>query len=315
MPEPFLKVNSISLADKVRAFLSRNPQASVNGAYDRLNPPPGPSMKGWFDTTPVSRRNPLRPVQVYDPAIGTSVDERYAGPVGKLRRTFSRGPGTTSYDTSRYRPNGQGDYVLVFGGAGTGTGGVAEDSIDPDTAYGKGNYAAFTWRQVPEAMKFVESLPKGSRLHVFGHSMGATAAMDFARRAGARGIGIAGMDLRDAVRINGRLRALVGAMNGTRDRASVPSNVSRASHRYNAGWLNNVNPFGRRFTHTDAVSLVGQRWNEIDGAYNMPSPKGEDHKMIGNAWKESNPVFPVREGWRRDSGRSSLWRAVNGVRQ
>ena len=265
-----------------------------------------------YDRTPVSSKAPLRPQQVFDPALPQTVDPHYTGFLGKLRKVFSRGPGTTTYDTSRYRADRPGDYVFMFGGAGSGVGGTAPDSIDPDKAYGKGNYAAYTWEQVPEALRFAGSLPNGSRIHAFGHSMGATASMDFARQAARKGIPVAGMDLRDAVRINGRLTALEGKLTGNERHASIPSNVSRATHLYNDGWFNNINPFGKRFTHTDAVSLVGQRWNNINGAENRVAPKGMDHKQIGAAVTKA---FPVAEGWNRDSGRSSLWRAVQGLKK
>lgn len=263
-----------------------------------------------YNRTPVSSKAPLRPQQVFDPAISQQINPRYAGLLGKLRKTLSRGPGTTTYDTTRYKATKPGDYVFMFGGAGSGVSGAAPDSIDPDKAYGKGNYAAYTWEQVPEALRFAESLPDNSRIHAYGHSMGATAAMDFARKASQKGIPIAGMDLRDAVRIDNRLKALGGKITGNERRASIPSNVSRATHLYNGGWFNNINPFGKRFTHTDAVSLIGQRWNAINGAKNKPI-SGMDHKQIGTM---INNEYPVADGWQRDSGRSSLWRAVNGMR-
>ena len=100
--------------------------------------------------------------------------------------------------------------------------------------------------------------------------------MRFAKELEKLGTGIAGMDLRDPVRIDGRLAALKAKIMSVfpgkeYPRATPPKNVTVGSTYYNAGWVNHP---------SDLISLVGQRYNSFKDApnwLNLPMSKGKDH--------------------------------------
>ena len=230
--------------------------------------PASVDYKDWFDTTAIDKEHPLSPIQVWDPSVPMRQDTRYDNWWELPRKLFQRGPGTTSYETSRYKPAGKGDYIIAFGGAGSGVNGWSDEDYLARQYGGEGNIARFTWNQLPEAIAYAKSLPKGSRLFVWGHSMGGTAAMRFAKELEKLGTGIAGMDLRDPVRIDGRLAALrnkiLSVFPGREyPRAAPPKNVTVGSTYYNGGWFPRDLP--------DLAALVGQSWNEFKAAPNWRS--------------------------------------------
>ena len=206
----------------------------------------------------------MSPVQVWDPSVPMKEDTRYDNWWEFPRKLFQRGPGTTSYETSRYKPNGVGDYIIAFGGAGSGVKGWSNGDNLAKQYGGEGNIARFSWNQIPEAVKYAKSLPKGSRLFVWGHSMGGTAAMRFAKELEKLGTGIAGMDLRDPVRIDGRIAALrdkiLSVLPGKEyPRATPPGNVTVGSTYYNGGWVHHP---------SDLIALAGQQYNAFKEAPN-----------------------------------------------
>lgn len=246
-------------------------------------------LKDWFDATPFDEKHRMKPVRVWDDSVPMKPDTRYDDWWEQPRRFFlhPRGPMTTSYDVSRYKPNGVGDYIIAFGGAGSGAG--SEDFETLGVQYGgMGNIARFTWNQIPDAVKFAESLPKGSRLYVVGHSMGGDAAYRFADELGKKGGVIAGMDIRDPVRIDGRIAGLFRKMiPGLDSRRVAPKNVTRGVNTYNSGWFHNVNPFKwGDFTLGDVVSMAGGRYNDLRDTgsnwENIKAPPDYDHVMLGN---------------------------------
>ena len=253
------------------------------------------SLEGWFDGTPFDHRA-MRPARVWDPSVPMTRDSRYDDWWELPRRFLQRGPMTTSYDVSRYKPGEAGDYIIAFGGAGSGS--ESEDFETLGAQYGgMGNIARFTWKQIPEAVKYARSLPKGSRLYVVGHSMGGDAAYRFADELGRMGGVIAGMDVRDPVRIDGRLKGIVQKiLPGVDSRRPAPRNVSRGVNTYNSGWFHNVNPFKwDDFTLGDVVSMFGGRYNDLknpgDNWVNVKGRPDSDHVMLGNVNNTSR--FPI----------------------
>ena len=230
-----------------------------------------------YDASPITWEKPLNPVPVYDVNTPQAVDPRYRGFRGFVRKYVSPGPGTTTYDTSRYKPSVPGDYVIGIGGAGSGVGGTSDDFQFRENVYGSGNTAWFTWRQLDEAEKYIRSLPKGSRVNLFGYSMGVDGALDLARRLKASNIPVASLSLRDGVRRRGRLRNFFKGLMGTpQENPSVPSNVSKANHIYNPGWFQKVNPLD---DYSDYVSLMGGRLGPVKGARNRAIPLS--HRQLG----------------------------------
>ena len=260
--------------------------------------------KDWFDASDITEERPLKPVQVWDPSVSMAKDTKYDDWWEKpTRKLFQRGPGTTSFDTTRYKPNGVGDYIIWFGGAGSGVDGWSADPKLPKQYGGEGNIAKFTWKQIPEALDFVYSLPKGSRLFINGHSMGGHAAIRFANELKKKGINIAGMDLRDPVRIDNRLNSYrqkflsnIPLVNHfvKYPQLEAPTNVTRGVNYYNPGMIHNGIPFfSKGFNISDYVSLIGSRINNLrnNGNFtNIQAPYNEDHIDIG--WKDLSKYFP-----------------------
>lgn len=254
--------------------------------------------KDWFDASEINEDRPLDPVRVWNPGNPMGIDTNYDTRLERVRGWFQRGPTTTSYDTSRYKPGKAGDYIIAFGGAGSGRGDHDNWSLYGRQYGDEGNIAKFTWKQIPDAVKYALSLPKGSRLMVMGHSMGGHAALRFAKELEERGINIAGMDLRDPVRIDNRLVDFgKKALPWVDDRLEAPGNVTKGVNTYNAGWLNNFNPAKwRDFNISDLVSLAGNRINDLKNAgsnwIQNTTPKGKDHVEIG--WMDLRNYFPYR---------------------
>jgi pimeloyl-ACP methyl ester carboxylesterase len=246
----------------------------------------------------------MNPVQVWDPSIPMNQDRRYDNWWEFPRKLFQRGPGTTSYETSRYKPAGKGDYIIAFGGAGSGVGGWSDEDYLAKQYGGEGNIARFTWNQLPEAIAYAKSLQKGSRLFVWGHSMGGTAAMRFAKELEKLGTGIAGMDLRDPVRIDGRLSALrskiLSVLPGKDyPRATPPKNVTVGSTYYNGGWIPRDIP--------DLAALAGQAWNQFKDAPNWrniqmaPQRQGHIQANRDNLKSRYPDVKEMRESIRKNA--------------
>lgn len=247
-------------------------------------------FKDWFDATPVNNEHPLKPIQVWDPYVPQELNPKYKGFRGAIRKYFSRGPGTTAYDTSRYKPNGPGDYIIGFGGAGSGVEGRNGNFPSHNKIYGAGNTAWFTWDQLNDAENYMRSLPKGSRIHLYGHSMGGHAALKFAERANQLGIPIAGLDLRDPVRMDGRIRSIFQKLLGERTKMTVPPNVQKSTNIYKPNLVNT--PFTKKWDTGDLVSFVGQRIKELGNTFNIKKPN-MGHTDIAAADNTIN--FPVEK--------------------
>lgn len=249
-----------------------------------------PPLKDWFDTTRIDEQHPLRPVRVWDDAVSQGVDNRFDNWWEKPRKYLQLGPGTTSYDTSRYKPNGAGDYIIAFGGAGSGRESSYGKNFDQFYG-GSGNVARFTYNQLDDAIKYARGLPKGSRLFVTGHSMGGHAALKFADRLKELGAGIAGMDLRDPVRMEGRWSSYGRKLNPFAEAwMTAPSNVTYGINTYNPGWVRSGG---------DLVSLIGSRINALrnggDRFINVPAPRQYEHTEINGL--DLTRFFPADVKW------------------
>ena len=92
---------------------------------------------------------------------------------------------TTSYPAETYgHYDKPGDFVVAFGGAGSGVGSQHEEYLRNalNKRYGEGNYALFAPTQVNQAAKFVQSLPKGSNVHLTGWSQGGGSTVELLKR-------------------------------------------------------------------------------------------------------------------------------------
>ena len=92
----------------------------------------------------------------------------------------------THFNYRSYKPKGKGDYNIVVAGAGSG----AHDPYykkNYDKVFGGSNYVMFNPNDEEAMVDFVDSLPKGSRVRIYGHSRGGKPAWDLAEYAGATG--------------------------------------------------------------------------------------------------------------------------------
>lgn len=266
---------------------------TVNRALKEVPPDKGEHtlpLKDWFDTTKIDEQHPLRPIRVWDDAVPQGVDKRFDNWWEKPRKLFQLGPMTTSYDVSRYKPNGAGDYIIAFGGAGSGRESSYGKNFDQFYG-GPGNVARFTYNQLDDAVNYASGLPKGSRLFVTGHSMGGHAALKFAEKLREMGAGIAGMDLRDPVRMEGRWSSYGKKLNPFADaNMQAPSNVTYGINTYNPGW---VRSWG------DMVSLIGSRINALrnggDRFINVRAPRQYEHTEINGL--DLTKFFPADAKW------------------
>lgn len=108
----------------------------------------------------------------------------------------------THFNYKDYKPNGPGDYNIVVAGAGSG----AHDPYYKKNygklfgkLFGGPKYVMFNPNDEEDMMNFVDRLPKGSRVRIYGHSKGGKPAFDLAQYAAMSGVEVNQLHTVDAV--------------------------------------------------------------------------------------------------------------------
>ena len=181
-----------------------------------------------------------------------------------------------TYGIDKSKP---GDYVIAFTGANSGEGSSNswENSERMLTnRYGRGSFAAFTPRQLAQAQMFVDALPKGSRIHITGHSQGAGAAIRFLNNLKNKPNDfVHSVHLYDAVRDQMTGDTVYPTQYQDRIKHFIPSLLTP-------------------FKQPDQIALAGGRYGNIEGVQNIPVPG--DHHYIFNYGGEI-PVQDLRLDW------------------
>ena len=184
----------------------------------------------------------------------------------------------TQYDISKYKaPQKKGDVIIAFSGARNQPGGNMDDVMAE--RYGHSNYVIFRPSQVDQALQYVKTLPKGSRIYVQGMSHGGAAAAQFA----SRGPRIERLITYDPVSHFGRLR-------------QKPRNVKKwynvvAGDYDGQAPTNPLKGFGQLFSaFRDAAIDHGGRWGQVKGAINVHAPQAS-HSDVRQMYRVLNAKF------------------------
>lgn len=176
------------------------------------------------------------------------------GGLGALASDLYMGTGYRRHRTVKTNnPEVSKDAYIVISGGGGGDWqeGKNLDTKAMDEMLGKGRYKMFGFDELDLAVPYINSLPKDTRIHIVGHSLGGSSAYRLAQVAGLLDRKVDNLITMDPV----------GKNTGLKRPEGKPFNVDRWVNYYPRA----VHPFGHV---TDGIAMIGGSWRKVQGADN-----------------------------------------------
>lgn len=223
----------------------------------------------WFLTRRLRERKTLRrALRIGVPAVITA----FAFAVGLAMHYYWGGP----FNYSAYAiPSAPADVLIWFTGSDDGAYGcqyMESNYIRSYEQFGYNRSALFNFSDIDQALTYADKLPKGSRIMLRGHSMGASSALRFAQRYQGD---ILLIDSRDPTswfgKINDRPANVAHWRNVLPEHSEIM--MPKAPDTLSNYW----GPFNM----ANVFRWLGGPWETCDGAANVMIP-GSDHHTVGN---------------------------------